>query len=122
MALIQMNSEQFEAAVSSGQLVLVYFWTDWHDTCAEITPIMEELAERYEGQALIVGINADNDGFLALELGAYTIPLVIVYENGAEVDRVAGVQPIELYEQFLDVCLHPEDINPYELINSMGYL
>lgn len=121
MALIQINSEKFEEAVSSGQLVMVYFWTDWHDACKEMTPIMEELTQRYDGQALIAGISADMEGFLALELEVYSIPTVIIYQDGTEMDRLAGIQPLELYAQLLDVRLHPENINPYELIDSMGY-
>ncbi|MDF2839008.1 MAG: thiol reductase thioredoxin [Evtepia sp.] len=121
MALIQMDGEEFGSAVSSGQLVMAYFWTDWHDTCEEMTPIMEELAQRYDGQALVVAINADREGFLALELDVYSIPTVIVYQDGREVDRLAGIGPLDLYEQLLDVRLHPEDLNPFELITSMGY-
>lgn len=121
MALIQMDSEKYESAISSGQLVMTYFWTDWHDSCEEMTPIMQELAERYDGKALIAAINADMEGFLALDLDVYSIPTVIVYQDGREVDRIAGKGPIELYEQLLDVRLHPENLNPFELINSMGY-
>jgi thioredoxin-like negative regulator of GroEL len=82
---------------------------------------MEELAQRYDGQALVVAINADREGFLALELDVYSIPTVIVYQDGREVDRLAGIGPLDLYEQLLDVRLHPEDLNPFELITSMGY-
>jgi thioredoxin-like negative regulator of GroEL len=122
MALKHFNSDQLDATISSGDLTLVYFWTDWHERCAMSTPIMEELATKYEGQAHIVAINADAEGFLALELGALSIPTVILFENGEEIDRIAGVQPLELYASLLDVRLSPEEINPYDIITSMGYM
>lgn len=121
MALIQIDRDQFASAVSSGQLIMVCFWTDWHEACLEVAPIMEELAQRYDGQAFIAGINADMEGFLALDLDVYSFPTVIIYQDATEVDRLAGIQPLELYAQLLDVRLHPEDLNPYELIQSMGY-
>jgi thioredoxin-like negative regulator of GroEL len=79
------------------------------------------LAQRYDGQALIAGINADMEGFLAFDLDVYSIPTVIIYQDGTEVDRLAGSQPLELYAQLLDVRLHPDELNPYDLIQSMGY-
>lgn len=121
MALIPMNSEEFEAAVASGQAVMVYFWTDWHDICQEATPIMEEVAQRFEGEAIVCSINADAEGFLALDLGAYSIPTVILYHGGEEIERIGGMQPADLYASLLDSCLHPEEINPYDMIQSYGY-
>lgn len=124
MALLYVNAQELETAISSGDIVLAYFWTDWHDACKEVTPVLEELANNHaENEHIkICAINADENGFLALDLGMYTIPAVIVYQNGEEVDRIAGPQPLALYEQFIETCLHPEEINPYELIQSMGHL
>lgn len=121
MALQHMNSTEFEAARDAGGVVLVYFWTDWHDTCKEATPILEEVAKKYEGEALVCALNADQEGFLALELGAYTIPTVLLYDDGVEIDRIGGVQSAALYGGLLDARLHPEDLSPFELISSMGY-
>lgn len=121
MALQHMNSEQFEAARNAGGVVMLYFWTDWHERCLEATPIMEEVAKKYEGEATVCAVNADADGFLALELGAYNIPTVLLYHEGMEIDRIGGLQPASLYESLLESCLHPEEINPYDLISSMGY-
>lgn len=121
MSLTPMNSEQFQAAVASGQVVLVYFWTDWHESCKTATPIIEELAAHYDESVVFCSLNADEAGFLALDFGVYAIPTVILFQGGEEVDRISGVQPADLYKSLLDACLHPEDVNPYDLINSMGY-
>lgn len=121
MALIQMNSEQMDAAIATGQVVMVYFWTDWHEVCNEATEIMEQVAKKFEGQAVICSVNADQEGFRALELGVYSIPTVILFQSCEEIDRISGVQPEGLYESLLISCLHPDDVSPYDLINSMGY-
>lgn len=122
MALIQMNSEQLDAAIATGQVVMVYFWTDWHEVCTEATETMEKVAKKYEGQAIVCSVNADQEGFRAIELGIYSIPTVILFQDCQEIDRISGMQPEGLYESLLNSCLHPEEINPYDLINSRGYL
>lgn len=121
MALIQMNSEQLDEAISSGEVVMVYFWTDWHEVCTEATQIMEEVATKYAGQAIVCGVNADEAGFRALDLGIYSIPTVLLFHGGEEIDRMAGMQPASLYGTLLDSSLHPENVSPFDLINSMGY-
>jgi len=121
VALIQMNSEQLDEAISSGEVVMVYFWTDWHDVCTEATQIMEEVATSYTDQAIVCAVNADQEGYTALQLGIYSIPTVILFHGGEETDRMGGLQPASLYGTLLDSALHPENVNPYDLINSMGY-
>ncbi len=123
MHLLHVNGDELNTAISTGSVVFAYFWTDWHDACSELTPVMQELSQKHKDneQIKVCAINADENGFLALDLGMYVIPSVIIYHNGEEVDRIAGPQPIALYEQFIQTSLNPQDLNPYELIQSSGY-
>ncbi len=122
VALIPVNSDQLDEAIGTGSLVMVYFWTDWHEICLESTPMMEELGKKYEGQDVIIcAMNADENGFRALELGVYSIPTVIVFQGCEEIDRISGIQDVQLYSNMIDAFLHPENLSPYELINSSGY-
>ncbi len=122
MALVPMNSDEFEAAVASGAIVLAYFWTDWHEACREVTPILEEVLPKYAETVVACSINADQEGFLALEIGVHATPLVILYQDGEELDRIPGIQLPRLYDQLLDDLVNPKEVNPYDLIQSMGYL
>ncbi len=121
MPLLPMNGEDFQAAVADGKLVMVYFWTDWREACQEATPIIEEVASYYDDAVVICSVNADEAGFLALDLEVYSIPTVILFQNGEERNRIPGVQPAHIYQSLLDSYLHPEAVNPYDLIDSMGY-
>lgn len=109
MAVIPMNDVQFEETVASGQVFLAAFWTDWSEDCATLPPVLEELANAYQGRAVIGTVNADQEGFLAMELGIVTLPTVIIYKDGIEMDRVAGCQSASLYGRMLNVRLLPDD-------------
>lgn len=122
MALTPMGSAEFKSSISSEHVLVAYFWTNWHEACQDVTPILEALAKNYEGKATICSINADEEGFLAIDLGVYTTPLVIVYQDGEEVDRIVGIQPHKVYDQVIDDCVNSKEIDPYELINAMGHI
>jgi hypothetical protein len=55
-------------------------------------------------------------------MNAYPLPMTILFQGGVEVDRIAGAQELELYDYALKLCVDPPEINPYELINTMGYM
>lgn len=109
MAVIPMDDIQFEETVASGQVVLAAFWTDWSEDCAQLPALLEELAGQYQDQVVIGSINADREGFLAMELGIVAFPTIIIYKGGAEMDRVAGCSPASLYARMLNVRLQPDD-------------
>ena len=122
MALTPMSSYELQAAVKTGEVVMAYFWSDWHEGCAETTVIMEKIGQRYDGRAIVASINADEAGFFAVEMNAYPLPMTIIFQDGMEVDRIAGAQEIELFDYALKLCVDPPAINPYELINTMGWM
>ena len=73
--------------------VMVDFWAPWCGPCRMIAPIVEDLAARYEGRAVIAKINTDENVDVATNLGIMGIPTVILFKNGEEVDRVVGFAP-----------------------------
>ena len=121
MAMIAMNDTDFSEALRAGGVFLAHFWADWDESSQALLPMMEELGTQYDGQAIIGSIDTDNAGFLPFELEIYNQPTVIIYVDGMEADRVAGVKPVELYQQLIDVRLHPEELDPFEMIQSSGY-
>lgn len=122
MSMIPMGAKELQDTIKSGETVMAYFWSDWQPGCEETTPIIEKIGERYSDKAVVASINADDAGFLAIEINAYPLPMTILYQDGIEADRIVGAQELELYDYALKLLVDPPEVNPYELINSMGYM
>jgi thioredoxin 1 len=91
---IHVTDETFEEVVLDASVpVLVDFWAPWCGPCRMIAPIVEELAAKYEGRAVIAKVNTDENIDVATNLGIMGIPTVILFQNGEEVDRVVGFAP-----------------------------
>ena len=109
MAVIPMDGAQYEEMVNSGRVFLVAFWTDWSEDYKELLDVLEPLAEEYQGRVVVGSINADQEGFLAMELGVAVLPTIIIYKGGIEMDRVAGCNSTALYSRMLQVRLTPDE-------------
>lgn len=103
MSLLHVDLANFESEVEKSDIpVLVDFYADWCGPCKMITPVMEKLAEKYEGTVKITKLNVDNAGELAERYGVSGIPTVILFKNGQDVDRFSGALPEAAIESFLE--------------------
>jgi len=103
MALIHFNEEGFEKALASGTLMMVDFWATWCGPCQRLGPVIEQLAEEYEDQNVIIGkVDVDQESELARRYGVMNIPTVVFLKNGQELERKVGAMPIDEYAQVLD--------------------
>lgn len=75
--------------------VLVDFWAPWCGPCRMQTPILEGLARELNGNARIVKLNTDENPATARNFGINSIPTLILFRDGKEVERMVGVQPAE---------------------------
>ncbi len=90
----QIKTQDFETKVKAADKpVLVDFYADWCGPCKMMSPVIEKLAEEFAGKAYVYKMNTDADGALAAGLGIMSIPTMILFRNGEEVDRVVGVVP-----------------------------
>ncbi|MPN49476.1 Thioredoxin [bioreactor metagenome] len=65
-------------------------------------PVIEQLADQYEGKALVGKVDVDAEGELAMRYGVMSIPTVIFFQNGKEIDRKVGVMPPDAYTKVLE--------------------
>ncbi len=87
------NSANFKSEVlDAGGTVLVDFWAPWCGPCRMQTPILEKLAQSGIN-VKIVKVNTDENGDIAHSYGINSIPTLIIFKNGQEVERMVGVQP-----------------------------
>ena len=105
MELKHLNAQEFEAVKTGSQPALIDFSAVWCGPCKMLAPVLEQLAERYDGKAVVAKVDVDEQRELALSLGISAVPTVIFLKDGKEADRKVGVQPEEEYVQTLDGLL-----------------
>lgn len=105
MAVVHFSKEGFEKAKAQGGIMLVDFWATWCGPCKMIAPVIEQLAVQYEGRVIVGKVDVDQEPDLAREYGVMSIPNVILFKDGKEVDRKVGVMPASAYSQALEALL-----------------
>lgn len=102
MAVIHLNQEQFDKAVPAAPIAMVDFWAQWCGPCRMLAPTVEKLGADYEGKALIGKVDVDEEPELARRYGVMSIPTVIFFRDGVELERKVGLMPEEAYARVLD--------------------
>ena len=93
MSVIAITKNNFEDEVLKSQKrVLLDFFASWCGPCRMVTPIVDEISE--ERTDIKVGkVDVDEDGELAIRYGVSSIPTLIVFEDGLEINRIVGARP-----------------------------
>lgn len=99
---LKFTEDNFEAEVlKSDKVVLVDFYADWCGPCKMMAPIVEKLAEEYEGQAVIGKLNVDDEPFVSSRYRVLSIPTLMFFKDGKEADRIVGAVDKEEVENKL---------------------
>ncbi len=94
-----------EKVLGADKPVVVDFYADWCGPCKMLSPVVESLATEFAGRAYVYKMNTDVDGALAAGLGIMSIPTLIFFKNGEEVDRIVGVVPAATLREKLEaIC------------------
>ena len=100
------TTQNFESEVlKSDKPVLVDFYADWCGPCKMMAPVVEELAELYEGKAKVGKLNVDNNEEVAMKYGVMSYPTILVIKNGQVEAKMVGVQKREVLMDALDKAL-----------------
>lgn len=105
MALEHFNKASFDAALEKGDLMMVDFWADWCGPCKMLGPVIDQLAQDYEGRVVVGKINVDEEQELAMRYGVMSIPTVIFFQKGEEVKRQVGLLPAAAFTAILEEYL-----------------
>lgn len=103
--MVHFSKDGFDKSLNEGKLMMVDFWASWCGPCRMLGPVIENLADQYEGKAVVGKVNVDDEQELAVRYGVMSIPTVIFFKNGKEIDRKVGVMPASAYTQVLDANL-----------------
>lgn len=85
--------------------VVVDFWADWCEPCKVLMPLLEKIANEYQGAFLLAKVNADEQQLIAQQFGVRSLPTVMVMQDGQPVDGFVGAQPEAQVRQMLEKYL-----------------
>ena len=91
--IVSLTQENFDKEVlQSPTPVLVDFWAQWCNPCRALTPILDELAEEYDGRVRIGKVNIDEQQSLATQYGVRAIPTLLLFHQGQVADQIVGLR------------------------------
>lgn len=82
-----------DAVLEAERPVLVDFWATWCKPCLMVAPIIDELADEYEGRIDFVKIDVDSNQKIAANYGVMSIPTMLIFKNGEPVTNITGARP-----------------------------
>lgn len=101
--IIEVNKNNFENEVlKSDKPVLVDFWAAWCGPCRMVAPVIEQLAEQYQGKVKVAKLNVDENPEISEKYSIMSIPTVYLFKNGSKADVLVGARPKQNFEEMLN--------------------
>ena len=101
--IVTLTQESFAQQVLQSPVpVLVDFWAEWCGPCKMIAPLLDELADEYDGKVKIGKVNIDEQQSLAAEYGIRAIPTLLIFNKGQVADQIVGARSKRDFKASLD--------------------
>ncbi len=105
-APMAVTDNDFEQEVLESETpVLVDFWAEWCAPCKMVAPVIDDLAEEYDGKIKFTKVDVDVNPQTAMKYGIRSIPTLLVFKGGSPVDQVVGAVPKAVIKKSLDSTL-----------------
>jgi thioredoxin 1 len=98
----QIQDSEFDELLTYEGLVIIDFTAPWCGPCRKIAPLMEQLAEDYEGHVKVGKLDIDQNKINAKKFGIKSIPAVLMFKGGEIVENLVGVAPYEKFTSAVD--------------------
>lgn len=100
---IKLTQSNYDSEVLKSNVpVLVDFWAAWCGPCRMLSPVIEELAQAYDGKIKVGKVNVDDEGAIAAANAIVSIPTVIMFVNGKPVEKMVGAHAMDDYEDMIE--------------------
>ena len=99
------TNDNFGALIATGKPVVIDFWATWCGPCQKMGPLIEALAEDYDGKAIVGKCNVDEEDELAVQFNVRSIPTVVFLKDGEVRDIQVGLCPKSVLEEKLNKLL-----------------
>lgn len=107
--LVDVTTGEFDEMIKRSVLpVLIDVWAPWCGPCRTVAPMLEQLAKDRAGKVRVAKVNADQEPTLSSRLRAQSIPMLVLFDNGAEIARQVGAVPAHQLNQWLDSAIRAD--------------
>lgn len=98
--VLDLNDQNFDDSIKSG-VVLIDFYADWCGPCKMMTPVIEEIANEFDGKAKIAKLDIEQSQHTTAKLQITSIPTLMIFKNGSLVEKMIGVQNLDKLRNLL---------------------
>ena len=103
---MEINDSNYSEVLAQNKPMVLDFWATWCGPCRMVGPVIQQLADQYEGQVIVGKVNIEEDADnLVAQFGIRNIPTILFMKNGEVVDKVVGAAPKPTLEAKLKALL-----------------